>query len=241
MAFDEAALTLRTPDDAPLLRLYGWCPPAITFGYAQNWETVADHDACERHEVDVVRRLTGGGAVYHEHEITYSLIAPAVFLGEDITDSFRNVSRALIAGLRRLGLEAVFAPINDVLANEKKINGNAQVRRRGLVLQHGTILLRADREKMFALLRVPDDKWKPKRLARAADRVTDLTTELKRPVTYDELAAALTAGFTEWIGAPPEPFQPDGEFNKCIEILEKEKYSTINWNRDRKYNPDNSI
>jgi lipoate---protein ligase len=233
MAFDEAALTLQTDVNAPLLRLYGWQPPAVTFGYGQDWDTVVDHDACARQGVDIVRRLTGGGAVFHEHEITYSLIAPATFMGDDITESFRNVSSALIAGLRRLGLEAVFAPINDVLVNDKKINGNAQVRRRGLVLQHGTILMRADREKMYSLLRVPDGKWKPKRLARAADRVTDLETELKHTVTFEQATAALADGFTEWLDAPPDPFQPNGEFNNCVKFLANEKYSTIMWNKDR--------
>lgn len=234
MALDEALLTRHIEGAVgPVLRLYGWSPPAVSIGYAQDWNSDVAQDACARHGVAVVRRITGGGAVFHNHEVTYSMVGPVSFFGGDIEKSFLAVSRALAAGLRRLGLEAEFAPINDLLINGKKISGNAQVRRDGTILQHGTVLLRVDREKMFELLTVPEEKLKRRRLARAADRVTSVEAELGQEVTFDEAVPALRAGFEEWLGASLTQFIPDPALESLAERLEKIKYSTPEWNEKR--------
>jgi lipoate-protein ligase A len=233
MALDEALLT-RVAEGAlgPVVRLYGWSPPAVTIGYTQQYGAAVDADACARLGLPVLRRITGGGAVLHEHEITYSVAAPAALLRGDVAASFARVAEALAAGLRTLGVAAEFAPINDVLVNGKKISGNAQVRRRGAILQHGTVLLRADTQKMFEILRVPESKLKRRNIENPGDRITTLENELGRSVAFDEAAAALRAGFEEWIGAPLPVLIPDEETLGIAKIIEKNKYMSHEWNRD---------
>lgn len=216
-----------------MVRLYGWSSPAVSIGYGQDWDEDVNQEACARNGVAVVRRITGGGAVFHDAEVTYSLVTPISVLGKTIEDSFREVSRALVAGLKRLGLESEFAPLNDLLVNGKKISGSAQVRRGGTILQHGTILLKADTEKMFELLPVPEQKLKRKRIARPANRVTSIEDELGREVAYKEAASALRDGFEELLGAPPNRFTPDKTFEDLARRLEKNKYLTRDWNEKR--------
>lgn len=232
MALDQALLELHARGTiGPVLRLYGWDPSALTIGYSQHWSEDVDQDACARQGVPVVRRTTGGGAVFHDNEITYSLVAPAALLGENILESFRNVSRALVAALRILGLDAEFAPLNDITVNGKKISGNAQVRHKGSILQHGTILLGLDLDKMFSLLRVPDAKLKRKNLAAARDRVTSAQQELGRPVLFEDAAAAMTAGFSEWAGAALSPFDPPAELADMAWEIQQSKFDAAQWNQ----------
>ncbi|MDR1862657.1 MAG: lipoate--protein ligase family protein, partial [Treponema sp.] len=144
MALDEALLEgVASGASLPALRFFGWKPPAVSLGYFQGLEEEVDLEACRRRGVDVVRRISGGGAVFHQAEITYSLIMPLShpLAGATITESYRVLCAGVAAGLGRLGVEAVFAPINDILAGGRKISGNAQTRRKGCLLQHGTVLL----------------------------------------------------------------------------------------------------
>lgn len=234
MALDEALLDMHAAGRIPpVLRVYGWDPPALTIGYAQDWAGAVDHAACARLGVPVVRRSTGGGAVLHEHEVTYSLVAPASRLGNNVLDSFREVSRALIAALAALGLDAEFAPLNDITLHGKKISGNAQVRRHGAVLQHGTILLGLDRDKMFSLLKVSEEKLRRKQITHAQDRVTCAQEQLGHAVSFDEAAHAVIHGFTQWAGADLRPFEPPPELHEKATHIEQEKFGNIQWNEFR--------
>jgi lipoate---protein ligase len=235
MALDEA-LFARHIDGAvgPVIRLYGWHPPAVSLGYAQRMGRDVDEKACARHGVHVVRRITGGGAVFHDREVTYSLVAPATLLSDNVTETYRMVSRALILGLGRLGVRAEFAPVNDLLVNGRKVSGSAQIRRRGSVLQHGTILVRIDTARMFELLPVPEKKLKEKDISRPEERVTSLEAILGREVSFDEVAAAMRAGFEEWAGEPLAVFRPDAETMELARRLDAEKYSRLEWNEKRK-------
>ena len=231
MALDEALLMrLAAGALGPVVRLYGWSPPAVTIGYTQRYDAAVDADACARLGMRVLRRITGGGAVLHEHEVTYSVVAPAAMLRGDVAASFARVAEALAAGLRTLGVAAEFAPINDVTVRGKKISGNAQVRRRGAILQHGTILLRADTQNMFEILRVPESKLKRKQIEKPEDRITTLEAELGRSVSFEEAAVALRAGFESWIGARLRDLILDSDILDLAKIIEREKYSNAEWN-----------
>ena len=144
MAVDEAiAAGIAAGTSPPTIRFYTWKPCAVTIGYFQCLRDEVDREACSSKGIDVVRRRTGGGAVYHdEHgEITYSVIAPESYFSKDIRASYREICGGIIGGLGRLGIAAEFRPINDVVVNGRKISGSAQTRRQGILTQHGTVLV----------------------------------------------------------------------------------------------------
>lgn len=207
MGIDEALLgSVAAGESPPTLRLYRWSPPCVTVGYFQSLEAELDLQACEAGGVDAVRRLTGGGAVFHEDEITYSLVVPLghALAPDDILESYRAICAGLLRGLAHLGIEAAFKPINDIEVGGKKVSGNAQTRRRGCLLQHGTVLLDLETERMFSLLRVPAEKIKGRLIEDVKARVSSLRTILGREVTYAEAASALRRGFAEAWGAELE-------------------------------------
>lgn len=230
MALDEALLERHIEGaGGAVVRIYGWSAPAVTIGYTQDAREAVDRKECEARGIPVIRRITGGGAVFHNSEVTYSIVGPAAAFG-GVIDSFMEISTALIAGLKRLGLQAEFAPENDLLVSGMKISGNAQVRRKGALLQHGTILLDVDRDAMFAMLTVSEEKLKRKRLARAADRVTSATEKTGRPIDFDEAASALRRGFEDWMGEPSERFDQSDELISLAQKLAEQKFSSPAWN-----------
>jgi lipoate-protein ligase A len=156
MAIDEAVSVMvaegRSP---PTMRFYRWSPGAVTIGCFQCINDEVDMDACRRLGVDFVRRSTGGGAVYHDPagEITYSVVAPVSYFSKDIRESYREICSFIVKGLATLGINAVFRPINDVVVDGRKVSGSAQMRRHGVLTQHGTILYGLDRKTMFSVLK----------------------------------------------------------------------------------------
>ena len=175
MAVDDVLLQGVAFDTAPpTLRFYAWTPPCLSLGYFQPFDVV-DLDACLARGVDVVRRPTGGRAILHDREVTYSLALPAAVLGHDwgILPSYYRISRALQAALRELGIETALAPetagpamsehgpicfdrpsAHEILLHGRKLVGSAQVRRGAALLQHGSILIEPRLEAMFACLRL---------------------------------------------------------------------------------------
>lgn len=244
MAIDEAVLAeIALGNSAPSLRFYGWTPPAISIGYFQSLEEEVDLAACAAHGVDYVRRITGGGAVLHEHEITYSIHIPektagALGLPLGILESYGKICDGILKGLALPGLQAKFVPLNDIVVEYsgafRKISGNAQTRKSGVILQHGTILLKVDVDKMFSLLKVPNEKLKGKLIEDVKQRVTSLSQVLGREVGFDEALSVLQKGFAETF--PALNFE-SGELSKTekslAEKLKKEKYGSENWNRKR--------
>jgi len=175
MAIDESVLEhVQQGKSPPTLRLYGWKPAAITIGFYQGIRYEVDLEKCKEQNIDVTRRITGGGAVLHEHEITYSLIAPQDQFPKDVIQSYEVICQYVVKALQSLGVQARFHPINDILVDEKKISGSAQTREKGVLLQHGTLLLDVDVDKMFSLLIVPDEKIKDKFIQSVKKRVVSL-------------------------------------------------------------------
>ena len=152
MALDEAVSNaVASGESLPTIRFYGWGPSAVSIGYFQSLEKEVRLQECEKLGVDIVRRRTGGGAVYHDNqgEITYSVIAPQEYFPQDIIESYHVICGWIIDALNHLELHAEFKPINDIILNGKKVSGNAQTRRNGILLQHGTILYDLDPKKML--------------------------------------------------------------------------------------------
>ncbi|MDP2666049.1 MAG: lipoate--protein ligase family protein [Candidatus Diapherotrites archaeon] len=232
MALDEAcAHALAEGKVNPTIRFYRWQPSAVSIGYFQSLRQEVDVEACTEQGIDMVRRRTGGGAVYHDYdgEITYSVIAPEKAFSPNIIDSYRQVGEWIIHGLEQLGVEATFVPINDLVVKGKKISGNAQTRRNSIFQMHGTILVDVDVDKMFSLLKVPDEKVRDKIISTVKERVTSLRASGVN--SYDSAYEALKDSFLagkKWT----EGEWSDEEKEKTA-ILAETKYGHPSWNEMR--------
>ncbi len=230
MAIDEAILTARIKGKVPnTLRFFTWQPPCVTIGFFQNLEEEVNLIKAQSMGIDVVRRYTGGGAVLHEHESTYSLAISEKDASSDIVESYKDICSGIIKALLSLGIKAEFKPINDIIVGNKKISGNAQTRKSGVILQHGTILLDLDLEKMFSVLNVPDEKIKDKMIKVAEERVTSLKNELGKEIVNEEIEKALVYGFKKAFKIKMEVGELTSEELKHTEKLYKEKYTNNKW------------
>jgi len=215
MAIDEALM--ETVGEVPILRIYGWRPAAVSIGYFQSMNEEVNFAKCREIGVDVVRRLTGGGAVLHECELTYSFISREY--PKNIMESYRWICDAIVMSINRLGFDANFVPLNDIVIAGKKVSGNAQTRRNGVLLQHGTILLGVDVNKMFSVLKVPSEKLRDKIIKDAKERVTSLAG-----TTFDDMATSLKTSFAAKF-----------ESKLITDALSTKEISRARWLANRKY------
>lgn len=259
MAVDEAILqALADGLGRPTLRFYQWDPPCLSLGYNQHYAEV-DEAACARLGYTWVRRPTGGRAILHTDELTYSVIVSA---GEPrveggIVESYRRLSAGLLAGLCMLGADVFQAqtektlkahktpvcfdtPSNyEITVDGKKLIGSAQVRRRGMVLQHGTLPLTGDLGRIFACLRVGKDGSDGTDLPQPGPTASDwllaractLEQALGQRVSFDEAAQALAQGFASALNLRLEPGQLSEDEHVLAERLQREQYANENWTR----------
>jgi lipoate-protein ligase A len=243
MAVDEAILRAvaagRVP---PTLRFYAWEPPCLSLGRAQEVSDV-DLDALYAAGFDLVRRPTGGKAILHVDELTYSVIAPQ---GEPrvaggVVESYRRLSTGLLRGLERLGVANLTAnqragdrrlegPVcfevssdYEITVGGRKLVGSAQMRSQGMVLQHGAMPLHGDIARICSLLTAHPDP------VRVRARATTVEEALHRSVTWNEAANALAAGFAETLKLRLEPGVLTDEERACAEELRAKKYATDEW------------
>ena len=235
MAIDEAVMRLAHRTRKPAVRFYGWSPPAISIGYFQGLEQEVDLQKCGELVGDFVRRITGGGAVFHDHELTYSFACTqeSKIVPEKIIDSYKKICNPIILGLKEFGLDATFVPLNDIVVNGKKISGNAQTRREGAVLQHGTILMEVDVEKMFSLLKVPNEKLKGKLIEDVKQRVTSLEQQCGKKVSFEKLSGSLKKGFEKEFGARLVKGKLTEEETGLADKIMQERFSAKEWNFKR--------
>jgi len=232
MAIDEAvAEAISFNEAAPTVRIYGWRPSAISIGRFQSAEDEVELEECRRRGIDLVRRRTGGGAVYHdeEGEITYSVICPERMVSKDINTSYRDICQLIVSGLAAIGIEAEFKPINDISVGGRKISGSAQTRRQGVFTMHGTILFDVDPETMFSVLKVGRTKISDKDLVSFQDRVTSVRDVSE--ATLEELLLAMYNAFVEG----KEWFLDDlsRDERARVEVIARDRYSNNEWNLSR--------
>lgn len=171
---DLLNFAIQSQIDYPIFRLYGWKPACVSLGRNQS-EDFVDKEFLKICGIDIVRRLTGGRALLHDDEITYSCVFPVNFLkhGENVTKSYIEISQILINGFKKLGIELDFGgskPVNtkhdycmlistgaDLCYQGKKLIGSAQCRKNGYILQHGSILYDYDKELLEKIFKEPAD------------------------------------------------------------------------------------
>lgn len=238
MAIDEAILNARAAGQVlNTLRFYRWKPSSVSIGKNQNPENEVYLDACKKLGIDVVRRISGGGAVYHdfEGEVTYSVVAKTSDLGTaDITTAYYKIYEAITDGLRLLGVPADFSGGDakncpNLTVNGKKISGSSQTITRGVVLQHGTILGSLDLPKMFKLLKLKDITCSV-----AADigkrKITSIQNELDHKINPNTISNALIQGFKAILKIQLESSELSETENETADTLCKEKYGSKEWN-----------
>jgi len=217
MAVDSALLEgVDRGSSAPALRVYAWEPPTVSTGHSQRLASELDLDACREAGFGVVRRPTGGRAVLHAGELTYSVVGRAGVspLGGSIAETYEAIARALVAGLSKLGVEADLAPVAttargrgeaappcfvsagrfEIVVGGRKLVGSAQRRRGGAVLQHGSLLVDDSHARLADVMRVREADRPAVRRA-LLSKTTDLYTLLGRPVGFSEVASAMRSGF----------------------------------------------
>lgn len=235
MAADETmAISVGGRRSPPTLRLYGWNPNAVSIGFFQEVEEEVDLDFCAARGVRIVRRITGGGAVFHgSGELTYSLAVPIDndAIPQDVQASYGVICRPIVATLRALGADAKFRPVNDIEVGGRKLSGNAQTRRFGAVLQHGTILVSLDRS-LLPALKVKLAKLEGKGFVEPGERVTTLNEVLGREVGIPSLALGVAEAFGKQFGLRLRRGSLLQEEASRIPSL-AEKYSSEEWLRRR--------
>ncbi len=236
MAIDRAILKANSEGLAlPTVRFYYWDPAAITIGYFQSLKDEVNLEKCKTFGIDYVRRITGGGAVFHENELTYSIVVPESHkkMPNNIMDSYGSICGAVMRGLNNFGIECKYHPINDILADGKKLSGNAQTRKHNTVLQHGTILLDVDVEKMFSVLRVPNEKIKDKLISNVKDRVTSVKHIVGKKIVFTDILNDMKKGFEDEFNVE----LVDGKLTdyelKLADKYDRECFSTDGWNNKK--------
>jgi lipoate-protein ligase A len=243
MAVDEVLLDgVANGSGPPTVRFYEWAPPCLSLGYFQAFEVV-DLDGCRRLGVEVVRRPTGGRAILHDRELTYSVALPLRLLGDDggVLPSYHRLSLALERGLTRLGAPVVLAPeaaaqtapdhgpvcfdrpsAHEILLDGRKLVGSAQVRRATAILQHGSILIEPRIERLLACLRLPDAP-----AGRIEDGVAglDAVGDFEPAAIARALADAFAGEFA--VNLVPGRLRPDERV--AAEALSASKYQTVAW------------
>lgn len=250
MAIDEAILyALAEGQGQATLRFYQWQPTCLSLGYSQQ-VTDINQAACAQLGYTWVRRPTGGRAILHTDEVTYSIITPITDprVKGSVVESYRRLSRGLLHGLQTLGAKAVQAKKErssptkggaacfdtpshyEVTLNGKKLVGSAQVRRKGMVLQHGSLPLDGDITRIFEVLNISDaDKLAQQEYL--LTHATTLATALGYQVSFDEAVQALKAGFAETLALQltAKPLSPYEE--TLVKKLMVEQYGNDAWNK----------
>lgn len=247
MAVDEALLESVRLGAPPVLRFYQWQPSCLSFGRNQPACDVFDPARAREAGIDFVRRPTGGLAVHHARELTYSVIATVSAIGTP-RNAYATIHHSLVAGLRSLGVNAEVAAsapvtagapagwdpagrdpcfrspaVGEILLGGRKLVGSAQRCEQRTILQHGSILLEDDQDAVRSLQFDPGPPTEP------PATLSEATAE---PVSMDALVRALAAGFEALIGTPlaPARLEPQ-EYERATALAAKYRSAEWTWRR----------
>lgn len=259
MALDEALLDWHSEGKIPpVIRFYGWEPATLSIGYFQKVEKEIDLEAVKAHGLGFVRRPTGGRGVLHEHELTYSVIVSEDHpeMPTTVTEAYRVISEGILKGFHQLGLEAYFAvPRTDeersalknprsavcfdapswyeLVVEGRKVAGSAQTRQKGVILQHGSILLDLDEDKLFSLFKYPSERVKERMKAAFKSKAVAINEISPRKITLEEAKEAFYKGFAEGLNIELQPYQLTEEELAYVNKIAKERYESDEWNYKR--------
>jgi len=266
MAVDEAIMIAHKNGLVPpTIRFYQWSPPAVSLGYFQDLKKEINVKVCQDIGIDIVRRPTGGKAVLHDQELTYSFIIKEndPLVNDSILETYKKISGGMIRGLSYLGIKAELVPLRgklksnllvrsdkarihhldfksicfsvpsqyEVQVEGKKIVGSAQVRKGGVVLQHGSLLIKLEKDKLFSVFNFHSVQIRKK--LKSKFKATSLEEILKRKIDFSELSNILPRGFEEEFGVRLGESKLTEPEEKIFKDLLENKYLTYEWNYKR--------
>ena len=253
MAADEAILEhIGRGEARSTLRLYAWEPACLSLGHAQPFADV-DVERIRARGWEMVRRPTGGRAILHTDELTYSVIGPTnePWLAGSVLESYNRLACALLQAVRTLGLDAQSKPLSlnmggghrdstnpvcfevpsayEITVGGKKLIGSAQARRKEGVLQHGSLPLVGDLGRITEALVFPDEAARKEAAERLLARATTAETPLGRAVSWDEAAQAMIRAFESELDLQFEPGDLSASEQARAAELVDEKYNHPSW------------
>lgn len=256
MAVDEQLVrSVGTGASLPTIRVFGWRPPGVSFGYAQKIAREVDLQAAKDRGIDIVRRPTGGRAVLHWNELTYSVVCPANHptLGGNITDVYRAISTCLVAGLHHLGIDARLEPGRspvpsprgkdltspcfsstsqyEITLDGRKLVGSAQRRMGDVVLQHGSLLIGPEHKQVVDLM----PAGRQRLIDAYAEQLETHTISLHEaghPLTFEDVTGGMRSGFETTLNADLTETPLTADEISEIERLVEAKYGTADWNEN---------
>lgn len=255
MAIDEALLKWHSEGlIRPTIRFYGWTSPSLTVGHFQNVEKTIDFAGVEKHACDFVRRLTGGSAVLHDDEITYSIVVSESHpkIPSTVNKAYYALAKGLLKGYHALGIDAQFAiserelmrersavcfekpAIYEMIVGGKKISGNAQLRKNGVLLQHGSIPMSFDADMLFDLFRFSSERVRNRQRHSFLNKAISIHELTDERFTFDQLRDAFLKGFEDCLDIQTEPLHLSKEQWQYILYLADTKYRTDAWNKETK-------
>jgi len=212
----------------PTIRFWYRQNPSVPFGRFQAIEDEVEMDYANKNNIEVVRRVTGGGAMFAEpgNVITYSIYLPKENVSEGIEDSYEELDKFAVEALQELGVEASYEPLNDIEHEEGKLGGAAQLRKDNAVLHHTTISYDLDTEEMLRVLRIGKEKVSDKAVKSAEQRVSRVSDHIDHK--REEVIEKMIEKFSGGRNVEEEELKQD-EVEDAKELVE-EKFSNEEWN-----------
>lgn len=251
MALDESLLLWHSRGEIPpTLRFYYWSKPTLSVGHFQKVDRGIDLDGIMRHGCQLVRRLTGGSAVLHDHELTYSVVVSEKkpYISPSIRMAYYELSKGIMAGFQQLGIHAEYSipeeqfkqersevcferPSDyEMLVDGKKISGHAQTRKQGVLLQHGSIPLTIDKDMMFDLFKFPSEKMRQRQRNAFSKKAVTIYEATGKPFSYAEVEHAFKVGVQKGLNVRLEPFELSARQWEEVHELAETKYRSEDWN-----------
>lgn len=259
MAVDEAILQLHAEGKVPpTVRFYTWSPATLSIGYFQKALKEINLEEVHKHGLGFVRRPTGGRAVLHDKELTYSVIVSEQHpkMPSSVTEAYKIISMGLLHGFQNLGLRAEMVSLAseeekekysspgssacfdspswyELVVEGKKVAGSAQTRQKGVILQHGSILLDMDVELLFSLLNFSSDRLKQRMMESFRQKAVTINEVSSRPISLQEAMDAFGRGFASGLDVELVPGELTEEEQALAKELAQTRYGTEEWNLRR--------